>query len=428
MSEDLAEDLRVHALHFRRRWFCLSSDEEEHHLQEFPRQSFWFAARKPALREFFVELCVRHASVLGRLVLSGRSAADFVLSPLSLLRVAVFLDQMVRNLESVASQQGPERVLDLVFGGEVLVEERMSLAELKGRVDAVAFGLAHSVLSGSSQSEHVGSETNSLCAFAAILLHKKPQSPGFRCREVAAWELCFFSLVFRHSKTEMGLSLALDVLLAAIDDEDVDSYVANPQEGSDTLKVDQEQCVWTEIEAVVERRIGGRNVEDDNSRLSILLGFVQKTVEVARSLSCEAFIDRALGPDTVTEFAFEPHKSLPDQNFLDRVCLEWQRVVSEKDPGFAPLFPLSARSRAELKLHPLVLALRQSLVEHKILLGSSDSGLVISLSPLLKKFAPLLHSSCGLDFPSNLCLLLQLLSLLEQVAGRQFEARFRGEV
>ncbi len=122
--------------------------------------------------------------------------------------------------------------------------------------------------------------------------------------------------------------------------------------------------------------------------------FLEKTIETARELECEAYVKVALSSDgdppveVVSRRIDEKMESidysrLPGTKYLDAICRNYPGGV----PEFVYRFPLSPGDRQSLKSHPCVVAMRNSIRDapnHRRpgfdLFENKDCGYLISLS------------------------------------------------
>lgn len=220
------------------------------------------------------------------------------------VRTAIFLDQMSRNIATVRGDRAP------------------GMADLRSACDAVAVSLALSVLSD---------------------VHAPRLDGGFLALGTPA-ELCFLSLVLRHTRRQPFVEMSANMLRA------LSAELALP---------------------------GGRfgcQCEQFRTEASELCGrFVEETEEVALSLTVEPYLTRALTEDEPEQLRGPPPPPSPRTIVLDAICQDSRQQGIEFLSSL-----LDDKTHAKFLQHQLVEVLRLSLQELGLL--STSCGIVLSLS------------------------------------------------
>eukprot|EP00929_Paragymnodinium_shiwhaense_P007087 TRINITY_DN11103_c0_g2_i3.p1 TRINITY_DN11103_c0_g2~~TRINITY_DN11103_c0_g2_i3.p1 ORF type:complete len:769 (+),score=162.13 TRINITY_DN11103_c0_g2_i3:76-2382(+) len=273
-------------------------------------QHFWFGARRPGLRPFFNDLINEFEAPLRTLASQSSATSCSLLLPyhsgglllraglpcraLCRLRLCtcIFLDQMCRNIESVRGD-----------------------AELKPASDCVAISLALAVVF------EMG-----LTRFAVAAALDSLATPA---------ELCFLSLVVRHSRQQPLIAISREILLGLL--------AALPSEHEA-----RELC----------------------SR------FFEETEDAYMAVEVEAYLERALTSDEPLRLVGAPDiKEMPRLAVLDAKCRRYPGVSEAYAAGgFPPFLPAVEK----LGDHSLIAVLEGSLKELGML--SKDKALVLSLS------------------------------------------------
>lgn len=291
------------------------------HAEWFPDvvavQPFWFGARKRTMRAYFLDLANKYeAAVMALLRAAACRPLGFggALTPLTSwppralgrlrLRAAVFLDQMSRNIAAVRGNQSP------------------GIADFKAGCDAAALVLALSV---------VADLGTPICG-ASLL------ASG------TAAELCFLSLVLRHSRLPQFIATASHILHAL-----------------------SAELVRLKAQALRE---DGSQIRD---ALDLCGRFLSETEDAALAVKVDSYLIGALSSDEPLLVAGLDGLPPPRLDVLDERC----RQLSRSDVAF--LDPLLRDDvPARFLQHHLVAALRSSLDELGLL--DSSCGLVLSLS------------------------------------------------
>mmetsp|Transcript_36427 Transcript_36427/g.65440 ORF Transcript_36427/g.65440 Transcript_36427/m.65440 type:complete len:793 (-) Transcript_36427:107-2485(-) len=327
------------------------------HASWFPEngrvQHFWFGARKPNLRSRFDRLAAEFEEPI---TAAARAAA---LRPLSAagawtpvpgwpppalarlrLQTAIFLDQMSRNLAAVGDAEAP------------------TLMALRAACDAAALPLALSVVA----------DAGGPSCGAGLLAVALPE------------ELCFLSLVLRHTRCPLHVALAARVLSAVSQELRRRGHQLDAEEASGTGST--------------------------TSPLGLCERFLLETQDVVDAVKVEAYLERAFSTDEPLQLQGSPAcDCLPRLSVLDNRCLRWcsGSIVGEP-PFLGPLLEPGACTALLAKFQRLVDVLRAELGNLGLL--SCERGVVLSLSG-------------GVDSMVTCC----LLSLLEaQLSAAQ---RFR---
>lgn len=219
------------------------------------------------------------------------------------LRVAIFLDQMCRNVVAVQHADADDA------------------AALKRRCDAAAVPLALSVLI----------EVGGPDAGANLLALGTPA------------ELCFFSLILRHSRTKALIAISARILRS------VSSALAGGA-GPVLSAAERQQA------------------------LDLCSRFVAETEDCALSLDVEAYLVRALSEDQPLALLGPPPLPSPRLGVLDAVC---HGFAADGDVRFLEGL-LNPATLLAFERHALVSELRASLGRLGLL--TERSGLVLSLS------------------------------------------------
>lgn len=298
---------------FHARWFPESSKDAQ-------VQGFWFGAQKASYRTLFENLSAECQEPLQTLAREA-SFRPFGLAPawsppaLARLRfkAAVFLDQMSRNLAALRR------------GSSQAAEEAARLKEL---CDAVAVPMALSVIADAGGPD-AGSKLMELGSVS---------------------ELCFLSLVLRHSR-KPGFVAISKRLLEALSRE---------------LRRQGEE----------EARHG---IEEE---LALCSRFLDETQEAAEACRVEAYLSRALALDEPQELCGLPEGPVPSLAVLD-VCCQQRAYKEAKSEGpydsLAFLDPmLDPVMLSALENHELIGILSQRLGKMDLL--RNDRGIVLSLS------------------------------------------------
>eukprot|EP00927_Polykrikos_kofoidii_P087150 TRINITY_DN9967_c1_g5_i1.p1 TRINITY_DN9967_c1_g5~~TRINITY_DN9967_c1_g5_i1.p1 ORF type:complete len:820 (-),score=130.01 TRINITY_DN9967_c1_g5_i1:4-2463(-) len=286
-------------------------------------QHFWFGARRPALRAFFVSLVADFESPLAFAAESCRMPAAgfdanaagvfrglaFAGRPISCalarlrLRTAIFLDQMARNIESL---RGPRA---------------QGVAELKAACDAAAVPLALAAIADTMGTACAANVRPDILALG---------TPA---------EICFLTLVLRHSRQEPFIALATWVL----------NYLASALPATDSSATD------------------------------LCKRFMEETEDAFAAISVEAYLARAIISDEPQQMpAFLASEPLPRLEVLDARCQERADVAKAVAGGEPPPFLRPLLSTSDWDDHSLVNTLQMTLGELGML--TRHKGLVLSLS------------------------------------------------
>mmetsp|Transcript_12354 Transcript_12354/g.35038 ORF Transcript_12354/g.35038 Transcript_12354/m.35038 type:complete len:783 (+) Transcript_12354:43-2391(+) len=299
---------------FHRRWFPSS----------VAIQHFWFGARKQSLRTFFDQLISEHEASL------EAAACAATLQPMGIggawatiqtggpprafarlqLRAAIFLDQMSRNIASVRGESSP------------------GVPGLRTACDAAALPLAMSALADAG-----GPDSGT-----GLLALGTPA------------ELCFLSLVLRHSRQPELIALSLRMLLA------VSAELSSILAGDDLVAA----------HGICER-------------------FILETQDAAQAVKVEAYLATALTADEPLSLVGPPEGVFPRLEVLDARCQRQATAAGAVPPFTAggadlPFLAglLDPTTRKRFEGHAVVDVLRRSLQELGLL--SESRGLVLSLS------------------------------------------------
>ena len=280
---------------FHRTWF------PENAVLEGAVPGFWFGARKASYKAFFEKLereTLEAARSLANTLRLQSLATQFCPSMALLrMRAAIFLDQTCRNH------------LSMQRGSQAIVEAN----HFKTICDAVALRLAMSVLADVGFN---GSTTN--C--------------GGLLKLASVPELCFLSLVLRHSRQAFALKLS---------------------------------------EAMLQGML--QELSGASAQKALCSRFLEETQDAIQSITVEAYLEKALSSDRPVPLSGKPD-SLPRVSVLDERCQRYAALAQSSQSG--PLSPLKDASR--FQGHFLVEELRKEL-DHLGYLHP-DMGLVLSLS------------------------------------------------
>ncbi|CAD7949128.1 unnamed protein product [Amoebophrya sp. A120] len=374
-------------------------------------EPYRFSAQKPSAKKVFDDL---HASFGGWFLSTlVSSETDNSSSPLEQsssttglllrLRTAVFLDQTVRNIEPYW-----ERVREGDFAGTTSTVEaepgpgttrstsitRLTYADAKAQADYTAFALLRSVFGdrteGGPQRPDIPSSTSK-----DVLKTLLPEIHNI-------FEVCFWSLVARHQRSENGFALAKTILTACRE--------------------------------VVAERSSLRKSESEDRELALLDAFIEKTEQVELELEAERYVDYALSEaklrvcvprrdgmmssdeeveDDEAERAVvearlnQQNDATSTKNFcggplrdkfryLDPQCVPEAKSMKKPDEiasdpfPFAPAWNASCyeKTRSSLRNYPLVKDLERVLRTeqssatkiHPSIFNSANTGIVLSLS------------------------------------------------
>eukprot|EP00928_Gymnodinium_smaydae_P095659 TRINITY_DN8267_c0_g3_i1.p1 TRINITY_DN8267_c0_g3~~TRINITY_DN8267_c0_g3_i1.p1 ORF type:complete len:790 (-),score=102.97 TRINITY_DN8267_c0_g3_i1:6-2375(-) len=282
-------------------------------------QPFWFGAHKREHKARMEEMISKYEAVVMKVLevnSVGLRASCFPLAPLTRpleratarlrLSIAVFLDQMARNIIAVRG-------------------ETPQTLNLRTACDSLAVPLALSTIA----------DVGGLSSGTALMALGNPA------------ELCFLSLVLRHTR-QAGLIAASITMLEAIVDE-------MKQHGA---------CNGLHCR-------NGMPQEEWISAASALLGrFLSESYNSQQALAVNAYLARALTTEEPILLK-GPSKQSPRLEVLDARC----RRIGTADDFFAALV---GAQRSAYESHELVHTLRESLRALGFL--SKDRGIVLSLS------------------------------------------------